>query len=153
VPLKATIFVTVLGMSLGTSPRANTGTSGTDHGSNHQNLGAGSRASVTLTAYRADRGRIFSHEHLRRVLAGKLGCDEDLKLAEGENGPVRRQRPAAETSGVIVDEAQRAELLREAAQHTLAGGEEGSRPDEHSSQRRCWPHGGRQLSWFDHGRS
>ena len=70
VPLKATIFVTVLGICLGICLRANTGTSGADDRSNHQNLGAGSRASVTLTAYRADRGRIFSHEHLRRVLAG-----------------------------------------------------------------------------------
>ena len=78
---------------------------------------------------------------------------KDLKLTEGEDTPIRRQWPVAETARVVVDEAEGTELLREATDHTLAGGDEGSHPDEDSSQRRCWPHGGRQLSTFGNDRN
>ena len=84
--------------------------------------------------------------HLRRVHAGKLGGDEDLKRAEADDFAARRKRVAAEATGVVVDEAQRAKLLSEAANHTLTGANDRSRPNGNSSQRRCWPHGGCQLS-------
>ena len=41
----------------------------------------------------------------------------------------------------------------EATDHALARSKEGARPDENTSQRLCQPHGGRQLSWWCHGRS
>ena len=91
--------------------------------------------------------------HLHRVHAGELARDIDLMTAEADDSDARRERAATEATGVVVDEAQRAKLLREAANHALAGADDGSCPDENSSQRRCWPHGGRQLSWWSHGRS
>ena len=91
--------------------------------------------------------------HLRQVHAGKLGGDEDLVAAEADDSAARQERATTEASSVVVNAAQRAKLLSEAANHTLAETDDGSRPDENSSQRRCWPHGGHQLSWWSHGRS
>ena len=70
------------------------------------------------------------------------------QIAEGDEVAVVRVRPLAETASVVVDEMQRAESLHHAGEHALARPEEVARPDEDSSQHRCWPHGGRQLSWW-----
>ena len=70
-----------------------------------------------------------------RESAGKLRADEDLVRAEEDDGAVRRQRPAAEAASVVLDEAEVAKLLREAADDTLAGRKR-SRPDRNPSQRR-----------------
>ena len=78
--------------------------------------------------------------------------DEDLELAEGDDVASLRPRPLAEAACIVVDEVERAEPLEHAREDTLARPEKIARPDEHSSQRRCWPHGGRQLSWWYHGR-
>ena len=74
--------------------------------------------------------------HLLRVHARDLGRDVDLMRAETDDGAVGRHRLVAEATRVVVDEAEGTELLREATDHTLVGGDEGSRPDEDSSQRR-----------------
>ena len=76
----------------------------------------------------------------------------DRELAEVDEAPVPGQWPAAETTGVVADYVERAESVDKATDHALTRRDEGTRPDEDSSQRRCWPHGGRQLSWWCHGR-
>ena len=84
--------------------------------------------------------------HLVRELANDLGGDVDSEVAELDEAAVPGKRPPAETPGVVADDVQRAESVDKATDYTLAGRKEGSRPDVNSSQRRCWPHGGRQLS-------
>ena len=86
------------------------------------------------------------------IPADNLGGDVDLMLAESDEAAIPRQRFAGETARVVADEVQRAESVDKATNHALAGGDEGSRPDENTSQRRCWPHGGRQLSWGEQDR-
>ena len=71
------------------------------------------------------------------ILANNLGGDVDLMLAEVDEAAVPRERPAAETACVVADEVQRAESVDKATDHALARGDEGSRPDENTSQRRC----------------
>ena len=79
-------------------------------------------------------------------LAGDLGGDVDGEVAELDKAAVPGKRPPAETPGVVADDVQRAESVDKTTDYALAGGDEGSRPDVNSSQRRCWPNGGRQLS-------
>ena len=47
--------------------------------------------------------------------ARRLGADEDLVRPEEDDGAIRRQRPTTEATGVVLDEAQVAELLRQPA--------------------------------------
>ena len=75
--------------------------------------------------------------HLLGVPADKLGGDVDLVVAEVDEAAVPRERFAAEAASVVADKTQRAESLHKAADDTLARGDDGSRPDENSSQRRC----------------
>ncbi len=110
---------------------------GTSGRSGHHDLHATSGAIGTPAASCADSRRICSHEHLLGVLADDVGGDVDLVVAEVDEASVPRERSVAEAASVVADEAQRAETLDEAADHTLAGGDDGSRPDKKSSQRRC----------------
>ena len=80
------------------------------------------------------------------VPADDLDGDIDRKVAEVDEAAVSWERPAAEATSVVADDVQRAKPVDKATDHALAGGDDGSRPDENTSQRRCWPHGGRQLS-------
>jgi len=80
------------------------------------------------------------------IPANDLGGDVDLMLAKVDEEAVPRERPVAEAASVIADEAQRTESVDKATDHTFTRGDDGSRPNVNSSQRRCWPHGGRQLS-------
>ena len=109
-------------------------------------------AFATPAASRKDSRRILRHKHLLRVLADNLGGDVGHEGAEADEAAVRRERPAAEASSIVADEVQRAELADEPANDALAGVDDGARPECHTSQRRCLPHGGRQLSWWYHGR-
>ena len=97
-------------------------------------------------ASRADSRRICSHKHVLWVPANRIGGDVDLVVTEVDDAAVPGERLVADVTGVVDDEAQRAEPLDEAPDHTLAGGDDVSRPDKNSSQRRWQPHGGRQLS-------
>jgi hypothetical protein len=91
--------------------------------------------------------------HLLRVLANEVDGDVDLMVAEADEAVVPREWLVAEIASVIVDEVQRAEPLDKARDYMLAGrSDDISCPDKNSSQRRCWPHGGCQLSWWCHGR-
>ena len=80
------------------------------------------------------------------VPADDLGGDVDRKVAEVDEEAVPRERPAAEATSVVADDVERAEPMDKATENALTRRDEGTRPDEDSSQRRCWPHGGRQLS-------
>ena len=51
-----------------------------------------------------------------------------------------------ETSGVVDEGVLRAHAVGEPADDAPARDLQRTRPEEHSSQRRCWPHGGRQRS-------
>ena len=75
-----------------------------------------------------------------------LGGDVDREVAELDEAAILWERPASETTSVVADDVQRAESVDKATDHALARGDDGSRPDEHTSQHRCWPHRGRQLS-------
>ena len=101
----------------------------------HHDLNTASGASDTLTADSSEGRRICSHARTLGEDARKLGADEDLMRAEEDDGAVRRQGPAAETASVVLDEAEVAKLLREAADDTLTGRKR-SRPDRNPSQRR-----------------
>ena len=90
--------------------------------------------------------------HPFRIPAENLGGDVDLMVAELDEAAVLRERPTAKASSVIADEVQQTEPVDKATDHAFAGGDDGSRPDENTSQHRCWPHAGRQLSWWYHGR-
>ena len=68
--------------------------------------------------------------------------DIDLVVAETNVAAISGEGLVAEAASIVADEAQRAEPLDKARDHALAGGNDGSRPDEDSSQRHCWPHGG-----------
>jgi hypothetical protein len=122
-------------------------------GCGHRDLHTVSRTIDTLTTNCAESRGVPSDVHLLRVHVMDLDRDVDLMIAEADDAAVVRHGLVAEAARVVVDEAERAELLREATDHALAGGDEGSRPDENSSQRRCWPHGGRQLSTFGNDRN
>ena len=67
------------------------------------------------------------------IPADNLGGDVDLMVAEGDEAAVPRERPAAEAACVVADEVQRAESVDKVTDHALAGGDEGSRPDENTS--------------------
>ena len=125
---------------------------GLSRSAGHHDLCAAPGASATPAASHTDSRRILGHKHLLGVLADNLGGDVGHEGAEADEAAVRRERPAAEASSVVADEVQRAESVDKATDHALVGGDDGTRPDEHTSQRRCWPHGGRQLSWWYHGR-
>ena len=84
--------------------------------------------------------------HPVRVSADDPGGDVDREVAELDEAAVPCERPAAEAASVVADDVQRAESVDKATDHALAGVDDGSRLDEHTSQRRCWPHGGCQLS-------
>ena len=141
------------------SCRLGTGISVARHGfadtgarSCHHDFHATSGASGMPTASCADCGWIRPQLHPFGKPARDLGGDVDRERAEVDEAPVPGQWPAAETTGVVADDVERAESVDKATDHTLARRDEGARPDENSSQRRCWPHGGRQLSWWCHGR-
>ena len=93
-----------------------------------------------------DSRKNVSNKHPLRILAHHFGGDVNLKAAKLYKAVVPGQRPVTETARVVADDVQRAEYVDKATDHTLAGGDEGTRPEVNSSQRRCWPHGGRQLS-------
>ena len=80
------------------------------------------------------------------VPADDLGGDVDREVAKLDEAAVPQERPAAEVASVVADDVQQAESVDKATDHVLAGGDDGSHPDENTSQRHCWPHGGRQLS-------
>ena len=80
------------------------------------------------------------------VPADDLGGDVDREAAELDEAAIPRERPATEAASVVADDVQRADSVDEATDHALAEGDDGSRPDENTSQRRCWHHGGCQLS-------
>ena len=84
--------------------------------------------------------------HHIRVPVCRDGADVDAMSAEVDEDAVPGEGPGAEVTGVVADIVQRAEPLDKARDHALAGGDDGSRLDENSSKRSCWPHGGRQLS-------
>ena len=93
-----------------------------------------------------DNRRIVSYKHPLRILAHNFGGDVDLETAEHHEAAVPGQRPVTETTRVVADDAQRAKSVDRATDHTLARGDEGTRPEVNSNQRCCVPHGGRQLS-------
>ena len=80
------------------------------------------------------------------IPADNLSGDVDCEAAELDEAAIPRERPTAEAASVVADDVQRAESVDKATDYPLTGVDDGSRPDEHTSQRRCWPHGGRQLS-------
>ena len=82
-----------------------------------------------------------------------LKCQETSKgLNTTSNKSSTTSAPVAEAPRIVADEGQRAESVDNATDHTLAQSKEGARLDENTSQRLCQPHGGRQLSWWCHGR-
>jgi hypothetical protein len=99
-------------------------------------------------------GGICGYVYLLWVHAGNVDGDVDLVGAEVDETAAPGEWSVAEAASVVADEVQRAKSLDKARDHTLAGGSnDGSHPDDNSSQRRCWPYGGRQLSWWCHGSS
>ena len=74
--------------------------------------------------------------HLLGVPADGLCGDVYLMVTEVDEEVVPREQLVAEAASVVADEAQRAEPLDEAREHVLAGGDDVSRPDKNSSQRR-----------------
>ena len=87
------------------------------------------------------------------VHVGLDSGDVDLVVAELNDGAVEGERLAPEAGRIVGDEPKPAEALQKPGDGTLAVGQDlDTRPDGNSSQRRCWPHGGRQLSWWCHGR-
>ena len=82
-----------------------------------------------------EAGRILGRAHALQEGARTNRGDEDKVRAEGEDAAGAGQRFAAETSSVVLDEAERAKLLRKAADDTLTGRQK-SRPDVNPSQRR-----------------
>ena len=85
-------------------------------------------ANDTLAAGSSVNRRISSDAHMLGEDARRLGADEDLVRPEEDDGAVRRQRPTSEAPGVVLDEAQVAELLRQSAHRPVAG-RQGSHPD------------------------
>ena len=55
-----------------------------------------------------------------------------------------------EAPRVVADEGEIATPANESGLDTLASSR--TRPDGNSLKHSNWPHGGRQLSWWDHGR-
>ena len=64
-----------------------------------------------------------------RKPARDLGGDVDRELAEVDEASVPGQWPAAETTGVVADDVERAESVDQTTDHTLARCDEGARPD------------------------
>ena len=71
------------------------------------------------------------------VHADDLAGDVDRKVTEVDEAAVPRERPAAEATSVVADDVQRAESVDKATDYMLTGGDDGSHPDEYTSQRRC----------------
>ena len=80
---------------------------------------------------------IVSYKNLLRVLAHHFGGDVDLETSKPHEAAVPGQRPVTETTCVVADDVQRAEMMDKATDHTHAQSDERARPEEHSSQRRC----------------
>ena len=74
-------------------------------------------------------------------------------LAEFDEATAPRERLGPEAARVVADEVERSKPLDEAGVDALAGlGDDVARPDEDSIKHLLLPHGGRQLSWWWHGR-
>ena len=80
------------------------------------------------------------------IPADNLGGDVDREAAKLDEAAVPRERLAAEAASVVADDVQRAKSVDKTTDYPLTGVDDGSRLDEHNSHRRCWPHGGCQLS-------
>ena len=100
----------------------------------HHNLHATGGATDTLTVDSMEGRGISSNMHALRESARKLRADEDLVRAEEDDGAIRRQRPSAKAASVVLDKAEVAKLLHEAADDALTGRQK-SRPDKNPSQR------------------
>jgi hypothetical protein len=66
------------------------------------------------------RRRIHRHQHLLRVPASSLSPHVHLVGTEGDDPAIPGEGPAAETTGVVGDEAERAKPLDKARDHALS---------------------------------
>ena len=75
--------------------------------------------------------------HPFRIPADNLSGDVDREAAELDEAAVPWERHAAEAASVVADDIQRAESVDKATDYPPTEVDDGSRPDEHTSQRRC----------------
>ena len=105
-------------------------------GSHHHDLSSGAGARAARTASCTKARRILGHAHVLWEHVGQLSGNVDEVAAEGEDLVGGRQRLAAKAACVVIEEAERAKLLREVADNTLTRGKQRSRLDANPSQRR-----------------
>jgi hypothetical protein len=88
------------------------------------------------------------HEHLLRVLANNVDSNVGDEATKHHEETMLGEGLACKAPCIVTDKTELADLGNEPRKNTLAR----ARPDVNSLQRLNLPHGGRQLSWWDHGR-
>ena len=96
------------------------------------------------------RGGILRVHYPGWIAANRLGGDVGGEAAQRDEEAVGGEGLAGEAASVVADEGEVTDPANKSGLDALAS--RGTRLDGNSLKHSNLPHGGRQLSWWDHGR-